>query len=214
MSTTMSEKLGGFSLILGSASFAAYSLLYAVLLPIGSGTYDYVSVVLNSNWVRLALMAFIGILLMLAGFYAVYSRIRATSGAVGAIGFLFIEAAYLLQACKVTWELFLYPIVASHPESAFLLRDAVIKHDPSVALFRMVASVTIFIGVTLFCLALYRSKAYPKAAPLLIFVGAVVYAIGPLLSVFVSIAGIFVLAVGCALLGLSLARSIDAQPAT
>lgn len=200
------EKAGGISLILGSLLLAAYSALFPVLLPVGSGTYDYVQMVLNPNWTRLAVIAFLGVILMLIGFYAAYSRIRSSAGLVGAIGFLFIEAAYLLQACKVTWELFLYPIIASHPESAFLLRDLVIKHDPSVGVFRLMASVTILVGIVLFCYTLYRSSEYPRPAAVLIFVGALVYALGPMISIFVSVAGIFTLAIGCLLIGLRLFR--------
>lgn len=200
------EKVGGISLILGSLLLTAYAALFPALLPVGNGTYDYVQVVLDSDWVPLAIMAFAGVILMLIGFYAVYARIRSSAGLVGAIGFLFIEAAYLLQACKVTWELFLYPIIASHPESAFLLRDLVIKHDPAVGVFRLAASVTIFIGIVLFCYTLYRSSEYPKAGAVLIFIGALVYALGPMISIFVSVAGIFTLAIGCLLIGLRLFR--------
>ncbi len=175
MSLPSNEKIGGVSLILGSLLLTVYAALFPVLLPVGSGTHDFVQVVLNPNWIRLALVAFVGVLLMLGGFYAVYSRLRSKAGVVGAIGFLFVEAAYLLQACKITWELFLYPIIASHPESAFLLREAIIKHDPAVIMFRVAASLTIFIGVVLFCLTLYRSDEYPKAAAILFFVGALVY---------------------------------------
>jgi hypothetical protein len=198
------EKVGGASLILGSLLLAAYSALFPVLLPLGNSSYDYVMVVLNPNWVRLAVMAFAGVLLMLIGFYAVYSRIRSTAGMVGAIGFLFIEAAYLLQACKVTWELFLYPVIAKYPMSAFLLRDAIFKHDPSVWIFRIMASITILLGIVLFCYTLYRSGEYPKSAAALIFAGALVYALGPMISIFVSVAGIFTLAVGCLLIGIRL----------
>ena len=206
MQLTSFDKLGGVSLIVGSVLFAAYSSMFSILLPIGSGTYDYVLVVLNPNWARLAFVAFVGILLMLVGFYAVYSRVRAKGGIIGAVGFLFIEGAYLLQACKVTWELFLYPIIASHPESAFLLRETIIKHDPSVVAFRTASAITIFVGVVLFCFALHRSNEYPRAAPPLIFAGAIVYAVGPAVSIFVSIAGIFVLAIGCSMLGFRLLK--------
>ena len=197
------EKVGGVSLILGSLLLAAYSALIPALLPVGN-TIEYVQMVLNPNWVRLAIIAFSGVILMLIGFYAVYSRIRASAGLIGAIGFLFIEAAYLLQACKVTWELFLYPIIAAHPESAFLLRNLIIKHDPAVGIFRLMASVTILLGIVLFCYTLYRSSEYPKPAAVLIFVGALVYALGPMISIFVSVTGIFTLAVGCLLIGLRL----------
>ena len=208
------EKFGGISLIIGSVLFAVYSSMFPVLLPVRSGIYDFVLVVLNPNWIWLAIVAFAGILLMLAGFYAVYSRIRDDAGIVGAVGFLFTETAYLLQACKVTWELFLYPIIASHPESAFLLCEAIIKNDPSIVNFRTVSAITIFIGVASLCLAIYRSNEYPKAAPFLIFVGAIAYAFGPFISIFASVAGIFVLAIGCSLLGFHLLRPARARFAT
>ncbi|WP_415878160.1 hypothetical protein [Methylomonas sp. TEB] len=185
---------------------AAYAVLFPILLPLGTGSFDYAEVVRSPGWVPLALVAFTGVLALLVGFYAVYARMRDTAGVQGAVGFSFVEAAYLLQACKVTWELFLYPIIAHYPETAFLLRDAVIKNDPAVLLFRISASATILIGIVLFCLAIYRSAFYPKPAAALIFVGAVVYALGPMISVYVSIVGIFTFAVGCMLLGVRLLR--------
>jgi hypothetical protein len=62
----------------------------------------------------------------------------------------------------------------------------------------------------MFCLALHRSNEYPKAAPLLIFIGAVTYAVGPVISVFASIAGIFILAIGCSFLGVTLMKPVRA----
>lgn len=200
------EKLGGIAIIAGSLLLSAYAVLFPVLLPLGTGTFDYAEVVRSPGWVPLAGVAFAGVLALLVGFYAVYAKMRATAGLLGAVGFLFVEAAYLLQACKVTWELFLYPVIARYPETAFLLRDAVIKNDPAVLAFRISASATILIGIVLFCLAIHRSALYPKPAALLIFVGAVVYALGPMISVFVSIAGIFTFALGCMLLGVRLLR--------
>lgn len=197
-------KVGGVSLIAGSLLLTLYAALFPLLLPLGNGSYDYAAVVQDPDWVRLALMAGAGVLLMLLGFYAVYSRIQTRAGLLGAIGFLFIEAAYLLQACKVSWEIFLYPIIAEHAETAFLLRDAIIKHAPAVVAFRITASATIFLGIVLFCYTLYRSNEYPKAGALLLFAGALVYALGPMISVFVSVAGIFTLSIGCLLIGLRL----------
>lgn len=206
MRSSSLEKLGALSLILGALLFAIYSALFPIALPMQHLVDDYVEVVLNANWTRLALLAMVGILLMLVGFYAVYARIRDKAGAVGAIGFLFIEAAYLLQACKVTWELFLFPIIARHTESAFLLRDGTINHDGAVEIFRNVSSLTILVGIILFCYSLYRSNEFPKAAPILVFFGALVYAVGPIFSILVSIGGIFTLALGCFLLGVHLLR--------
>ncbi|CAD6876267.1 hypothetical protein [Methylomonas fluvii] len=200
------EKLGGIAIIVGSLLLSAYAVLFPIFLPLGTRSFDYVEMVRNSAWVPLALVAFAGVLALLVGFYAVYAKMRNTAGVQGAVGFLFVEAAYLLQVCKVTWELFLYPVIARYPETAFLLRDAIIKNDPAVLAFRISASATILIGIVLFCLAIYRSAIYPKPAAALIFIGAVVYALGPMISVYVSIVGIFTFAVGCMLLGVRLLR--------
>lgn len=200
------EKLGGIAIIVGALLLSAYAVLFPILLPLGTGSFDYAEMVRSPGWVPLALIAFVGVLALLVGFYAVYAKMRDTAGMQGAVGFLFLEAAYLLQACKVTWELFLYPVIARFPESAFLLRDAIIKNDPAVLAFRISASATILIGIVLFCLAIYRSAIYPKPAAALILAGAVVYALGPMISVFVSIAGIFTFALGCMLLGMRLLR--------
>ena len=201
--TMTTDRLGGIALIVGALLFATYSALFTVTLPIVNIRTDFVSVVLDSAWKPLALTALIGIVLMLIGFYAVYGRLH---GTVAAAGFLAIEAAYLLQACKVTWELFLYPIIASHSASAFLLNDAVILHDPGVAALGVISSLAIFTGIVLFCFALYRSDAYPKAAAVLIFAGALVYALGPMISLYFALVGIFTLAIGCFMLGLKLYR--------
>lgn len=204
MNQHSAEKTGGLALIAGSLLLTAYAALFPTLLPLGNGAYDFVKVVQSPAWVPLAITSFAGVILMMIGFYTVYSRIRDKAGWVGTAGFLFVEVAYLLQACKVTWELFLYPVIANHSASAFLLRDAIIKHDPTVVIFRITASVTILIGIVLFCLAIYRSRAFPKLASVLVFAGALVYAIGPLFSIFISVAGILTFAVGCLLIALPL----------
>lgn len=206
MKTHSVDKFGAVAIITGSLLFALYSLMFPILLPAKTGGFDMVDVVLNPNWRWLAVISFAGILFMMAGFYGAYGRIRESGGIMGAAGFLFIEAAYLLQACKVTWELIFYPIIASHPESAFLLRDAVIKHDFAMVIFRSVASGVIFIGIVLFCWTLYRSEQFPKSASTLIFTGALIYAIGPVATVYVSVLGIFILAVGCLQLGARLLK--------
>src|SRR5689334_2750473 len=102
------ERFGGASLIVGSLLLTAYAVLLPILLPIGSGAYDFAQVVLNPSWVRLAMVAFFGVLFMITGFYGVYTRLGPKTGLTGVAGFFFVEAAFLFEACKVTWELFLY----------------------------------------------------------------------------------------------------------
>jgi hypothetical protein len=145
-------------------------------------------------------------MMMIFGFVAVYSKLFAESGLTGLVGFIFIEIAYILQACKVTWEIFLWPVIASNQTSLFLLKDFVIKNSALVVTFREIASITIFAGIILFCIALIRSKSFPKLGGILIFIGAFMYGLGPLLSVIVAMAGIFILSIGCTIIGLSLIK--------
>ena len=201
------QKLGGLSLIAGSVLLAAYSVLFLSLFPISEIQRDFASVVLRSPFIGGAEIAFAGVVLMIFGFAAVYSRLYQGAGTLGLVGFVFIEIAYLLQACKVTWEIFIYPIIAGNSSSAGLLRDGILRDHSLFHAFKAGASASIFLGTILFCLTLVRSKEFPKAAGILIFVGALAYGLGPVLSMMVAIGGIIVLALGCLLLGLELIRN-------
>ena len=66
---------------------------------------------------------------MIFGFTMVYSKIYAESGLIGLLGFIFVEIAYILQACQITWEIFLYPVISSNQASIFLFQDFIIQHD-------------------------------------------------------------------------------------
>jgi hypothetical protein len=197
------QKLGGICLMLGSILLVVYSILFPLLLPVHEMRHDLTTVILNPNWIWIAVVAFAGIILMVFGFTAVYSKLYAESGLVGLFGFIFVLIAYILQACQVSWEIFLYPVISSNQASMFLFRDFVIQHNSLVGVFRGIASSTVFIGIILFCIALIRSKSFSKLAGILIFVGAFLYGLGPHLSVFIAILGIFILSIGCSILGLN-----------
>jgi hypothetical protein len=200
------QKLGGLSLILGSIILLAYSILFLLLLPVNEMRHDLTSVILNPNWIWIAAVAFAGIVLMIFGFTAVYSKLYAESGLVGLLGFIFVIIAYIFQACQVSWEIFLYPVISSNQASMFLFRDFVIQHNSLVGVFKGIAGGAIFIGIILFCIALVRSKSFPKSSGILIFIGAFLYGLGPLLSVLIAIVGIFILSLGCLILGLNLIK--------
>ena len=200
------QKLGGVSLILGSMLLLIYSIVFSVVMPVDHIRTDYAIVVLHPCWIPLAWSALVAVLLMLFGFTAVYSKIITEAGVAGLLGFIFIELAYLLQACNITWEIFIWPVIASHRDSVFLLRDLVFKNDPLMGIFKMSASMTILLGIVLFCFALVRSTIFPKSGGILIFIGALLYGLGPLFSVMVAIIGIFLLSVGCSIIGIRLIK--------
>lgn len=204
MNLTILQKCGGISLMAGALSLAVYSIAFSWLLPVKAMSEDFTVLILNPSWIWLASLAFLGVVLMIFGYVAVYSRLYSEAGFTGFFGFLFLETAYILQACKVTWEICLYPVIAQHPSAALLLREGIIRQDVLVGLFRSLATGTIFFGIVLFCLSLIRSREFPKLAGYFIFAGGLAYGLGPLISVWLSIGGILIHTVGCFLLGLRL----------
>ncbi len=205
------QKFGGVSLIAGSVLLLVYSVFFSFLLPIKTIRADFTAAVLNPNWLWLASAAFFGVIFLIFGFMSVYSKIHRDSGITGFLGFLLVETAYIIQACKVTWEIFLWPVIAANQVFAPLLRDLIIWHSPLVVLFNSAASITILLGIILFCTALIRSKAFPKFAGILILAGAMLYGFGPLFSVIIAISGITILSLGCFILGIKLIRPVSEQ---
>jgi hypothetical protein len=204
--TSSLEKLGGRSLMLGSVLLAVYAVLFAVLVPRIASPEQYARAVLDPSWVPLAALAFAGVLLLLPGLLGVYLSLRTSGGIAAAIGFVLLETGCVLEACRVTWELFLDPIIASHAGSAFLLRDGVIFNSPAVAALRIATAIATVIGAPMLCFALFRSNRYPKAAALCILGGALSYAVGAWISVVLATAGLFSLSGGCLLVGKRLAE--------
>lgn len=202
-----SERLGAVCLVIGSTLLAAYAILLPLLLPLQTAGMDYPRLVLSPSWPRLALAAFIGVVLLLAGLDDVYSMVRARAGWTGSVGFLLMKAALLLQACVLTWELLLDPIVAAHAESVFLLRDGIILRNPGVTIFRWVSVFTLVAGITLSGVAVYRSQQFSRASLALIAIGALTYAVGPMFSVFLGVGGVIALAVGCLMIGVQVWRA-------
>ena len=204
MTSLSHERIGSVFIAVGSTLVACYAVLFPLLLPVRTGVFDYPRLVVNPHWRPLALLAFVGVVSVLAGLDAIYSRMRATAGIAGTIGLLVTKVALLLQACVLTWELVMDPIIAAHSESAFLLREGVILTNPAMVAFRWIFVASLIVGALLFGLAVYRSHQFPKAAVVLIVVGAVVYASGSSVSVFVAISGVILFAVGGVLIGVRL----------
>jgi hypothetical protein len=208
MKITFLQKAGGLAVIAGGLMLAVYAICYFTVLPLQTMATDFIGAVRHPAWIPLAVTAFVAVIALLFGFAALYSRIYEKTGLIGFFGFVLIEIAYLTQLAKVTWEIFIYPIIANNASAAFLLTQKVIKNDPGVGLFRGLGSTTIILGTTLFCIALIKSTVIPKTAGILIFCGAMLYGLGPLLNSKVAMAGVIILALGCLQAGVSLFRNV------
>jgi len=195
------QRLGGIAIILGSVLFTAWAICWTTLLPVHERARDVSLMILHPYWIWIASLSFPGIVLMIFGYTAVYSRLYNKAGISGFIGYIFIMLAYIFQAAKVTWEIFVYPIIVSYAPSISLFRDKILLEHPQFILFRWMASVTILIGVILFCITLIKSRDFPKSAGILILFGAVIYAVGPMINIYLAIAGVLILSIGCLIVG-------------
>lgn len=119
MSRAINQRFGAVSIVAGSLLLGIYAALFPIILPIGGGSFDYTRLVLSPGWMPLAVAAFIGVLFMLLGLDTVYSRLGATSGSAGTAGLILLKGAFVLQACKISWELLLDPVIAGHPQASF-----------------------------------------------------------------------------------------------
>lgn len=198
------RRFGAATVIAGALLLVLYAGLFPFVLPIGPGRFDYVTIVASPWWLPLTGTAMVGVLFLLVGLDSVYATFRPRAGISAWLGFLALKVALVLQACKLTWQLLLDPVIAKQSAAQFLFNDAVFMTDTAIGAFRLVAAATIVVGVVLFGVALYRSGFVPRPAVVLIGLGAVGYAAGFLLSVYLAVGGIIALGIGCTLIGRTL----------
>jgi hypothetical protein len=201
------QKLGGISIICGAFFLTLWTICWIFLLPSTEGMKDASLMILNSNWSWITSISFFGIIFMIFGFTSVYSKIFNKTGIIGLAGYIFIILAYIFQAAKVTWEHFIYPILASNANTIFMIKDRSFFLAPQIILFRYIADITIFIGVILFCISIIKSKDFNPLSAILIFAGAVLYGVGPIINVYLAIGGVIILSIGCTLLGLRMIKN-------
>ena len=171
------RRVGGTSIVAASALLGTYGALFSITLPAIRSSLDYSRAVLSPWWVPLTTLAFAGVLLMLAGLDALYERARPSSGRLGWTGLVVLKLALILQACKLTWELFLDPIIrpGRRPLSSAMPSSSTTPRSWSSARFPRSPSLP---ASVLFGVPLYRSGLLPRRAAALIAAGALLYAIG------------------------------------
>ncbi len=205
------QRWGGIAIILGSFFLTAWAICWSTILPVNERLRDISLMISNPNWIWISSLAFPGTLFMIFGFTAVYARLYNKAGVLGLIGYVFIILAYIFQAAKITWEIFVYPIIVGFEPSIALFRDKILMQHPQFILFRWLASIAIFLGVILFCITLIRSREFPKSAGILILCGAIIYAVGPVINIYLAIAGVVILSIGCFIVGYKMFFDVKEQ---
>lgn len=196
------SRFAAVTLIAGSLLLVAYAALTPFVLGLVAGSFDYVAAVNGRWWRPLNATALSGVLLLLFALDPLYAIVRTKSWGAW-FGYVLLKLAFVLQACKITWQLFLDPVIAARPEAAFLFRDGVFLDDIAIGWFRAMSAAAIAGGVLLFGAALYRSGRVPSRALALIVAGAAGYVAGMMVSIYLATAGIVFVGAGCVMLGLA-----------
>jgi hypothetical protein len=185
----------GLSLLVAGIANAIFWLL---VLPIG--TFAGVAASLNPLWVPSQFLHTLAALLALFGLIGLYTRQGDRSGWLGLSGFviaLFGTGFYLADAVIA---LVVFPIAATNAPS-LVAADGALNTSPAYIVF----AVIFMVGYILLGISLLRASALPRAATLLLIVGAVLANLPPgLAPMLILIVGGVVWGIGAAWLGYAL----------
>lgn len=162
MSSTTLYRLSGSTLLIGG-----------VLAAIGTVGQAFNDNPLSPLWMPVSLAVAIGLLLVLLGLPAVYSRQMKRTGVFGLIGFIlfflaciqFAGSSGLTDLVLLPWVTQLVPGALNNPPLTFIL-------------FFLVAKLLILIGSIVFGIATLRAGVLPKGSAILLLVGSVLFIVG------------------------------------
>lgn len=153
--------LHALCLVLGAVILSGYAGLFLLLMPVERAATDFAALVRQPMWVPLAVAAMAGLAAMTGGLLALIGA-ATSKGLSRDIAASIVVASLVLNVANLTWEAFVYPAIAHHPRSAFLLNDRIIIDFDGVQLFhlcRIVTSVLALIVIVWACLRLSRRAA-------------------------------------------------------
>ena len=163
MSNSSLIRWGGLSLLVAGI---ANVLFWLLVIPIG--TFAGADAALNSLWVPSQLFHTLAALLALFGLVGLYARLGDQGGRLELTGFvlaLFGTALYLADAVIA---LVVFPIAATNAPS-LIATDCALNMSPAYVAF----GANFMVGYILYGIALLRANVLPRAAILLLLVGAI-----------------------------------------
>ena len=200
MSNSNLMRASGLSLLVAGVANALFWLL---VIPIG--TFVGAAASLHPLWMPSQLLHTLAALLALFGLVGLYSRLEHGNGWLGLIGFilaLFGTGFYLADALIA---LVIFPMAAVGAPSLITASGA-LNTSPMYIVF----AATFMVGYILFGIAMLGENSLPRAATVLLIVGAILSNLPPgLLPMFVLIVGGVAWGIGALWLGYALAWAKD-----
>jgi len=195
MSDSSLIRWGGLSLLIAGI---ANVLFWLLVIPIG--TFVGAAASQSSLWVPSQLLHTLAAMFALFGLVGLYARLGDQSGRLELTGFvlaLFGTGLYLADAIIA---LVVFPITATNAPS-LIATDGALNMSPAYSAFGAI----FMVGYILYGIAILRTSVLPRAATLLLIVGAVLVNLPPaLVPMSILIVGGVVWGIGAAWLGYEL----------
>ena len=200
MSSSNLLRLGGLAALVGGVLFAVSDLLILAEDP-----DDPIGSITSASYALSVGLALLSAVLLIGGLVGIYAARSEATGVLGLIGFALAFAGEILAAGGIWSEAFVTPALAQEaPE--LLLTD-----PPGIVMFgNILTSGLLTVGWLILGAAIFRARAYPRVATVLVLVGAVVQAL-PFLPPALGVPGAVVFDVGVAWLGFALLTGAGAS---
>lgn len=157
-------RLSGLAALVGGVLFVVFDLLNVVLFPDANG----VDMMTSSAWFVVQILGLIALILITMGLVGLYLKQIQQTGTLGLIAFLLAFSGNMMAFGLLWGEPFLGPMLATEAPQVFEI-------EPSgAAAAGFIFTLLLFaLGWFLFGLASMRARVLPRAASVLLMIGAV-----------------------------------------
>ncbi|WP_455382289.1 hypothetical protein [Salinispira pacifica] len=166
-------------------------LLGLTLLPGGSGR-SFAAMVLTPGWVPINVIGLVATLLLAIGLSGFLARQAERPGTLGFLGAIVSIAGVVLFGALQFDETFVWPLLAVHAPQLMEPGGPMFTNGPFLSVY-LIMGVLFAGGFVLLAVHLIRLKSHPLVLELLLLVGAVLFAGGTLVPVFVRTVGVLLL---------------------
>jgi len=176
MNNTQLHKFGSVITIIYGAVMLAYGALWFAAMGHAQMNGDAILAASKAPWwVPLSALGYVGILAGIPAFASLYLSNRERAGKIGFIGALCFIWALVIQGSSISWEIAIYPLLATHDPS--IIRDGLIYGNPVSGMIYLALLVFMITGSVLTGLALMRSHAVMKISAIGIMIFGSLYTI-------------------------------------
>ena len=165
--------------------------IYTLLHP----TDDSPAAILNSPWVAIHSLWFVGTLLTLVGLLGVYARQSEEDGRLGMLGFALLFAGTLLSLGVIFFDSYIVPLLAASAP-ALLDRQGPLMAAPVLVVAGLSSFVLVAVGYILFGIATMRAGALPRWSGLLLAIGGPLFPVGQVLGPIMGVIGAAIFGAG------------------